>query len=129
MPVVSSRKYRWLRTFYAEKLAKRSAISLVPNPHYRGNKPNFKRVSVKLSVKVLPVACSSPVATLTLPCAAGGSTQRTEAGKQSQCGKYPSLRVTYLYLNNSKAPLNRRICVGPFPGLPIIRVWLTASEW
>lgn len=53
--------------FMLKSWQKGQQLVLVPNPHYPGNKPNFKRVSVKLLVKVPPVACSSPVATLTLP--------------------------------------------------------------
>lgn len=36
---------------------------------------------------------------------------------------YPSLRVTYLYLNNSKAPLNQADLRRAISGPPTIREW------
>ncbi len=126
MHVVSSRKIPLAPDVYAEKLAKRSAISSGAKSAFPGNKPNFKRVSVKIIGESASVACSSPVATLTLPMRCRWITQRTEAGKQSQCGRVSVTARTYLYLNNSKAPLNQADLRRAFPGLPIIRVWLTA---
>ena len=43
----------WHRTrqalvLHAEELAKGQQLVLVPNPHYAGTKPTFKRVSVKI---------------------------------------------------------------------------------
>lgn len=53
--------------FMLKSWQKGQQLVLVPNPHYPGNKPNFKRVSVKIIGESASVACSSPVATLTLP--------------------------------------------------------------
>ncbi|EMA4787321.1 ABC transporter substrate-binding protein [Shigella sonnei] len=81
---------------------------LVPNPHYPGNKPNFKRVSVKiigesasrrlqLSRGDIDIADALPVDQL----------NALKQENKVNVAEYPSLRVTYLYLNNSKAPLNQ----------------------
>lgn len=81
---------------------------LVPNPHYAGTKPTFKRVSVKiigesasrrlqLSRGDIDIADALPVDQLAA---------LKQEGKVN-VADYPSLRVTYLYLNNSKAPLNQ----------------------
>lgn len=83
-------------------------IVLVPNPHYPGNKPNFKRVSVKiigesasrrlqLSRGDIDIADALPVDQL----------NALKQENKVNVAEYPSLRVTYLYLNNSKAPLNQ----------------------
>lgn len=83
-------------------------LVLVPNPHYPGNKPNFKRVSVKiigesasrrlqLSRGDIDIADALPVDQL----------NALKQENKVNVAEYPSLRVTYLYLNNSKAPLNQ----------------------
>jgi len=83
-------------------------LVLVPNGYYGGPKPAFKRVTVKISGESatrrlqltlgdVDIAESLPIDQLT-------------ALKQEHkvaVNEYPSLRVTYLYLNNSKAPLNQ----------------------
>lgn len=83
-------------------------LVLVPNPYYAGAKPAFKRVSVKiigesasrrlqLSRGDIDIADALPVDQLAA---------LKQEGKVN-VADYPSLRVTYLYLNNSKAPLNQ----------------------
>lgn len=83
-------------------------LVLVPNPYYAGVKPAFKRVSVKiigesasrrlqLSRGDIDIADALPVDQLAA---------LKQEGKVN-VADYPSLRVTYLYLNNSKAPLNQ----------------------
>ena len=73
-----------------------------------GNKPNFKRVSVKiigesasrrlqLSRGDIDIADALPVDQL----------NALKQENKVNVAEYPSLRVTYLYLNNSKAPLNQ----------------------
>lgn len=83
-------------------------LVLVPNPHFSGNKPAFKRVSVKIISESsarrlqlekgdLDIADSLPV------------DQFAALKKQGDVAvyDYPALRVTYLYLNNAKAPLSQ----------------------
>ncbi len=93
--------------FMLKSWQKGQQLVLVPNPHYPGNKPNFRRIISKIMVKVPPVTCSSPVATLTLPMRCRWINALKQENKVN-VAEYPSLRVTYLYLNNSKAPLNQR---------------------
>lgn len=83
-------------------------LVLVPNPAYQGGKPAFKRVTVKivgesanrrlqLTRGDLDIAEGLPVDQLAAVKAEG----------KVAVQEYPSLRVTYLYLNNAKAPLSQ----------------------
>lgn len=94
--------------FMLKSWQKGQQLVLVPNPHYPGPKPAFKRVSVKiigesasrrlqLSRGDIDIADALPVDQLSA---------LKQEGKVN-VADYPSLRVTYLYLNNSKAPLNQ----------------------
>ncbi|EFJ7369538.1 oxygen-sensing cyclic-di-GMP phosphodiesterase [Escherichia coli] len=94
--------------FMLKSWQKGQQLVLVPNPHYPGNKPNFKRVSVKiigesasrhlqLSRGDIDIADALPVDQL----------NALKQENKVNVAEYPSLRVTYLYLNNSKAPLNQ----------------------
>ena len=94
--------------FMLKSWQKGQQLVLVPNPHYAGTKPTFKRVSVKiigesasrrlqLSRGDIDIADALPVDQLAA---------LKQEGKVN-VADYPSLRVTYLYLNNSKAPLNQ----------------------
>lgn len=94
--------------FMLKSWQKGQQLVLVPNPHYAGPKPNFKRVSVKiigesasrrlqLSRGDIDIADSLPTDQLTA---------LKQEGKVA-VAEFPALRVTYLYLNNSKAPLNQ----------------------
>lgn len=94
--------------FMLKSWQKGQQLILVPNPHYAGAKPAFKRVSVKiigesasrrlqLSRGDIDIADALPVDQLNA---------LKQEGKVN-VADYPSLRVTYLYLNNSKAPLNQ----------------------
>lgn len=94
--------------YMLQRWQKGQQLVLVPNPHFAGNKPTFKRVSVKIISESsarrlqlekgdLDIADSLPV------------DQFAALKKQGEVAvyDYPALRVTYLYLNNSKAPLNQ----------------------
>lgn len=94
--------------YMLQRWQKGQQLVLVPNPHFAGNKPSFKRVSVRIISESsarrlqlekgdLDIADSLPV------------DQFTALKKQGDVAvyDYPALRVTYLYLNNSKAPLNQ----------------------
>jgi peptide/nickel transport system substrate-binding protein len=94
--------------FMLKSWQKGQQLVLVPNPHWPGDKPAFKRVSVKiigesasrrlqLSRGDIDIADALPVDQLTA---------LKQEGKVA-VAEYPSLRVTYLYLNNSKAPMNQ----------------------
>ncbi len=94
--------------FMLKSWQKGQQLVLVPNPHYPGNKPNFKRVSVKiigesasrrlqLSRGDIDIADALPVDQL----------NALKQENKVNVAEYPSLRVTYLYLNKSKAPLNQ----------------------
>ncbi len=82
-------------------------LVMVPNTYYHGPKPAFKRVTVKiigesasrrlqLSRGDIDIADSLPVDQLAA---------LKKEGKVA-VDEFPALRVTYLYLNNAKAPLN-----------------------
>jgi peptide/nickel transport system substrate-binding protein len=94
--------------FMLKSWQKGQQLVLVPNPHYAGAKPAFKRVSVKiigesasrrlqLSRGDIDIADSLPVDQLTA---------LKQEGKV-EVAEYPSLRVTYLYLNNGKGPMSQ----------------------
>ncbi|WP_370541639.1 ABC transporter substrate-binding protein [Brenneria sp. L3-3C-1] len=94
--------------YLLQRWQKGQQLVLVPNPHYSGAKPAFKRVSVKiigesatrrlqLSRGDIDIAESLPVDQMAA---------LKQEGKVAT-DEYPSLRVTYLYLNNGKAPLNQ----------------------
>lgn len=83
-------------------------LVLVPNTYYSGPKPSFKRVTVKiigesssrrlqLSRGDLDVADSLPIDQLAA----------LKKEDKVAVNEYPSLRVTYLYLNNAKGPMNQ----------------------
>ncbi|SPX09902.1 ABC transporter substrate-binding protein [Escherichia coli] len=81
MLAASSRKYRRFRTIYAESWQKGQQLVLVPNPHYPGNKPNFKRVSVKIIGESASRRLQLSRGDIDMPMRCRGSTQRPEAGK------------------------------------------------
>ncbi|MFP1729677.1 ABC transporter substrate-binding protein [Lonsdalea quercina] len=94
--------------YMLQRWQKGQQLVLVPNPHYGGAKPAFKRVSIKiigesasrrlqLSRGDIDIAESLPVDQLAA---------LKKEGKVA-VEEHPSLRVTYLYLNNGKAPLNQ----------------------
>jgi peptide/nickel transport system substrate-binding protein len=82
-------------------------LVLVPNPHWPGDKPHFKRVSVKIIGESASRRPAFPRRSGHCRLPAGRSAFGPEAGRQSGRRGIPVLRVTYLYLNNSKAPLNQ----------------------
>lgn len=94
--------------FMLQRWQKGQQLVLVPNPHYNGKHPAFKRVTIKiigesasrrlqLTRGDIDIAESLPVDQL--------SALKKE--DKVSVAEYPSLRVTYLYLNNAKAPLNQ----------------------
>ena len=94
--------------FMLQRWQKGQQLVLVPNPHYNGQRPAFKRVTIKiigesasrrlqLTRGDIDIAESLPVDQL--------SALKKE--DKVSVAEYPSLRVTYLYLNNAKAPLNQ----------------------
>ncbi|MEH0017650.1 ABC transporter substrate-binding protein, partial [Citrobacter portucalensis] len=94
--------------FMLKSWQKGQQLLLVRNPQYPGTKPTFKRVSVKiiaesssrrlqLSRGDIDISDSLPVDQL--------AALKQEA--KVNLADYPSLRVTYLDLNTSKAPLNQ----------------------
>lgn len=90
-----------------DRWQKGQQLVLVPNAYYSGPKPAFKRVTVKIigesssrrlqpSRGDLDIADSLPI-------------DQLAALKQENkvaVNEYPSLRVTYLYLNNAKGALS-----------------------
>jgi len=91
-----------------DRWQKGQQLVLVPNPHYGGAKPAFKRVTVKIIAESatrrlqltrgdLDIAESLPIDQLTA----------LKSENKVAVNEFPSLRVTYLYLNNGKAPLNQ----------------------
>jgi peptide/nickel transport system substrate-binding protein len=91
-----------------ERWQKGQQLVLVPNTYYSGPKPAFKRVTVKiigesssrrlqLSRGDLDIADSLPIDQL------AALKQENKVAVE----EYPSLRVTYLYLNNAKSPMNQ----------------------
>lgn len=83
-------------------------ISLVPTSYYPGN--SFKRYRVKSVKSALSSAKSR--GDIGHYYAAGGSTQRTSR-KTSQCIEHHRSRVTYLGLNNQRAPPQQAdLCLG-----------------
>lgn len=94
--------------YMLQRWQKGQQLVLIPNPHFSGTRPAFKRVAVKIISESsarrlqlekgdLDIADSLPV------------DQFAALKKQGAVAvyDYPALRVTYLYLNNSKAPLNQ----------------------
>ena len=94
--------------YMLQRWQKGQQLVLVPNPHFTGPKPAFKRVSVKIisesSARRLQLAKGDVDIADALPV-----DQFAALKKQGDVTvmDYPALRVTYLYLNNSKAPLNQ----------------------
>lgn len=94
--------------YMLQRWQKGQQLVLVPNPHYSGNKPAFKRVSVKIisesSARRLQLEKGDLDIVDALPI-----DQFAALKKQNNVviNDYPALRVTYLYLNNAKAPLNQ----------------------
>ncbi|EHK7198139.1 TPA: ABC transporter substrate-binding protein [Escherichia coli] len=91
--------------FMLKSWQKGQQLILVPNPHYPGNKPNFKRVSVKiigesasrrlqLSRGDIDIADALPVDQL----------NALKQENKVNVAEYPSLRVTYLYLKVTSKP-------------------------
>ncbi|MBG6241457.1 MAG: ABC transporter substrate-binding protein [Candidatus Symbiopectobacterium sp. Dall1.0] len=94
--------------YQVQRWQKGQQVVLVPNPHYSGSTPAFKRVSVKIIGESatrrlqlergdIDIAESLPVDQLAT----------LKAKNSVSVQEHPSLRVTYLYLNNGKGPLSQ----------------------
>lgn len=86
---------------------KGQSIKMVPNPHYGGDAPALKAVEVR----IVPDASARRLALVAgdLDIAESLPVDQTEALAGTAGVKvetYPSLLVTYLYLNNAKAPFD-----------------------
>lgn len=86
---------------------KGQSLTLEPNPHYAGAKPFLKKVLIKIigeaSVRRLQLQHGDLDIIEDMP-----EDQLEALSKDTgiTVGDYPSLRVTYLYLNNKKPPLD-----------------------
>jgi peptide/nickel transport system substrate-binding protein len=84
-------------------------LIMKPNPHYHGDKPFFTRVIVRIvpdaSARRLQLEHGDLDIAELLP-ADQLNALKKETGRGVVVREYPSLKVTYLYLNNKKAPLD-----------------------
>ena len=94
--------------FMLQRWQKGQQLVLVPNPHYSGKRPAFKRVAIKIigesATRRLQLTRGDIDIAESLPVDQLGALK--QEGKVT-VAEYPSLRVTYLYLNNAKPPLNQ----------------------
>ncbi len=94
--------------FKLQRWQKGQQLILVPNPHFSGPAPAFKRVSVKIigesAARRLQVTKGDVDIADALPVDQFAALKKE--GKVA-VNDYPALRVTYLYLNNSKPPMNQ----------------------
>lgn len=94
--------------YMLQRWQKGQQLVLVPNPHYKGAKPAFKRVAVKIigesSARRLQLTKGDLDIADSLPIDQFAALKKENNVRVLD---YPALRVTYLYLNNSKAPLNQ----------------------
>lgn len=90
------------------KWQKGQQLMLQPNPNYGGDKPNFKRVAVKIigesSTRRLQLTRGDLDIAENLPT---DQLKALKAAGKVTVDSYPSMRVTYLYVNNAKAPLDQ----------------------
>ncbi|MBA6143250.1 ABC transporter substrate-binding protein [Pseudomonas juntendi] len=104
----------WLATHTAGSGAYRLAswqkgqsLTLEPNPHYSGKAPSLKKVVVRIiaepSVRRLQLEQGDLDIIEDVP---EDQVQALAKEKGYVTTAYPSLRVTYLYLNNKRPPLN-----------------------
>lgn len=93
--------------FTVESWEKGQSIVMVPNEHYAGDEPAFSRVEIRIIKEAsarrlqlengdLDIAENLPVDQIKAVKSSDGVT----------VGDWPSFSVTYLYLNNEKAPLD-----------------------
>jgi len=83
-------------------------LVLVPNPYYNDSEPAFKRVLVKIigesATRRLQLTRGDIDIAESLPIDQLAALKKED---HVTVDEFPSLRVTYLYLNNGKAPLNQ----------------------
>lgn len=89
---------------------KSQTLLLEPNPKYAGDKPSFAKVLIKIvpeaSARRLQVEAGDIDIAEDLPPDQVAALAKTAKSSGVEVAEYPSLRVTYLYLNNKKAPLD-----------------------
>ncbi|WP_275556375.1 ABC transporter substrate-binding protein [Mixta sp. Marseille-Q2659] len=94
--------------FMLQRWQKGQQLVLVPNPHYSGKRPAFKRVTVKIigesATRRLQLTRGDIDIAESLPIDQLSALKKED---KVSVAEYPSLRVTYLYLNNAKPPLNQ----------------------
>lgn len=90
---------------------KGQSVVLEPNPHYAGDKPAFSKVIIKVvpdaSARRLQLQAGDLDIAEDLPVDQLENLKKTGAKQGVVINEYPSLRVTYLYLNNKRPPLDR----------------------
>jgi peptide/nickel transport system substrate-binding protein len=90
---------------------KGQSLVLEPNPKYSGPKPAFSKVIVKLvgeaSARRLQLEQGDLDIAESLPDDQLDALRKESAAKGIEVPDYPSLLVTYLYLNNKKPPLDK----------------------
>ena len=94
--------------YMLQRWQKGQQLVMVPNPHFSGEKPHFKRVAVKIigesSARRLQLEKGDLDIAEALPVDQFAALKKED---NVAVYDYPALRVTYLYLNNEKAPLNQ----------------------
>ncbi|WP_213880986.1 ABC transporter substrate-binding protein [Pseudomonas sp. dw_358] len=104
----------WLSThtagsgaFRLSSWQKGQSLTLEPNSHYAGTAPTLKKVVIKIigeaSVRRLQLEHGDLDIIEDMP---EDQLEALSKDKDITVGDYPSLRVTYLYLNNKKAPMD-----------------------
>ena len=90
---------------------KGQSIVMETNPHHAGPKPAFSKVIVKFvpdaSARRLQLQAGDLDIAEDLPADQVDNLKKTGAKQGVAIAEYPSLRVTYLYLNNKRPPLDR----------------------
>lgn len=94
-------------SFMVASWDKGQSVKLVPNPHYNGPVPALKAVEVRIipdaSARRLALEAGDLDIAESLPV---DQTEALAAKPGVKVETYPSLLVTYLYLNNAKAPFD-----------------------
>ncbi len=93
--------------FQVDSWEKGQQIVMTPNPNYAGDKPAFKRVEIRMikeaSARRLQLENGDLDIAEYLPVDQIDALKSTDG---VEVGEWPSFSVTYLYLNNERAPLD-----------------------
>lgn len=93
--------------YQLESWEKGQSIVMVPNPHYAGPKPNFSKVEIRMikeaSARRLQLENGDLDIAEQLPVDQLDAVEKVDGVKVVE---HPSFAVTYLYLNNERAPLD-----------------------